>query len=395
MMRRIPGVLAIMLSFATAPHAFGQARSAYKAQLDAIVKAQEEAHQRYIQELDHKQESALDHYRAAVAKNTDEVLDLVRAHPKDPANVQALAFVIKTARGAPGDESYQAMAILLRDHVRDPGMGVACERVFPFFHAPVAESLLRAVLKQNPNRDDRGMACYMLAFYLRNQAGMVRRIREDPARLNSSVPERFKEATERFVKRADPETLEKECEVLLERVVAEFADIEDLFANRTLGATAEGELFAMRNLAIGKVAPEITGKDHEGRSFALSDYRGKVVVLTFSANWCGPCVAMYPQERELVARLRDSPFALVSVNTDATVETLKKSIASREITWRCWYDGPLAGPITTRWGVWAPPTIFVLDRAGAIRFKDLRGAELDRAVATLLDEADVANSASR
>ena len=118
----------------------------------------------------------------------------------------------------------------------------------------------------------------------------------------------------------------------------------------------------------------------------MSDYRGKVVVLTFSGNWCGPCVAMYPQERALVAKLKDKPFALVSVNTDATVETLKKSIAAGEITWRCWYDGGLTGPITTRWGVLRFPSIFVLDKAGVIRFKDVRGQELDKAVATLLDE---------
>ena len=70
-------------------------------------------------------------------------------------------------------------------------------------------------------------------------------------------------------------------------------------------------------------------------------------------------------------------------------------VASHAITWRCWYDGPLAGPITTRWGVWAPPTIFVLDKAGGIRFKDVRGADLDRAVAVLLDEAHVEKPAPR
>ena len=36
---------------------------------------------------------------------------------------------------------------------------------------------------------------------------------------------------------------------------------------------------------IGEPAPEITGEDTEGVPFALSDYRGKVVVLSFWAFW--------------------------------------------------------------------------------------------------------------
>jgi peroxiredoxin len=376
-----------MLSLAAVPATFGQATSVFQLRLDAIVKAQEEAFQRYSSESGQKQDSAAGHYVAAVRKNTDEVLALVRAYPKDPANVQALKFVIKTARGGPDDESYQAMEILLRDHVRDPGMGEVCEQIFYFAHAPVAESLLRAVLETNPNRVDRGRACYMLATYLRYQARMVRRIREDPAQIDRFVPEPFKAAGERVVKRVDPEALDRESESMLQRVIAEFADVEGSWIKRPLGAIAGGELFAILNLSIGRVAPEISGKDHEGKPFALSDYRGKVVVLTFCGNWCGVCVAMYPQERALVARLKDRPFALLSVDTDETVEALKKSIASGEISWRCWYDGGMAGPITTRWGVSAFPTIFVLDKAGAIRFKDVRGEGLEKAVARLLDEA--------
>ena len=39
------------------------------------------------------------------------------------------------------------------------------------------------------------------------------------------------------------------------------------------------------DLAIGKVAPEISGIDVDGRKFKLSDYRGKVVVLDFWGDW--------------------------------------------------------------------------------------------------------------
>jgi peroxiredoxin len=41
----------------------------------------------------------------------------------------------------------------------------------------------------------------------------------------------------------------------------------------------------MRNLVIGKPAPEIAGEDVEGKKFKLSDYRGKVVVLDFWGHW--------------------------------------------------------------------------------------------------------------
>jgi peroxiredoxin len=384
------GTLVVWVVLASGPEVSGQAAGELKARLDPIVKAQAEARRQFHRELEGKttadaQRPAVDRYQAAVSRNTRELLELVRADPKDPAVVEALQFVIDTARAGPGDESYQAME-LLRDHMRDPGMGSLCGHLFYFVHAPAAESLLRAVMEQNPDHNDRGQACYWLAYYLRLQARMVRTVRARPERIAAYVHERFREATMRLVKETDPEALEKQSEALLERVVAEFADASRGYDDVPLGKIAEGELFAARNLAVGKLAPEIAGKDHEGKSFALSDYRGKVVVLTFSGNWCGPCVGMYPQERKLVARLKGRPFEMVSVNTDASAETLAKSVEAGEITWRCWWDGGTSGPITTRWGISSFPSIFVLDRAGVIRFKDVRGADLDKAVESLLAE---------
>ena len=363
-----------------------------KDRLDTIAKRQEEARreqtrQYHIHKTAEAQKPASDRFHAETGRNTEEVLALVVAHPHDPAAGEALQWVITTARAGPGDQSYRAMEILLRYHVRDPGMGELCGRLFYFVHAPVAESLIRAVLKQHPARADRGRACHALAAYLQYQARMVRQVRAKPALIDRYVHERHKAATERFVKEADPEALDREAGSLLERVVAEFADVPDWYDRRPLGSIAEGELFALRNLSVGKVAPGIVGKDHLGNPMSLREFQGKVVVLTFSGNWCGPCVGMYPQERELVARHVGKPFALVSVSTDDKVETLRKSIASGDITWRCWWDGGITGPITTRWGVLSFPSIFVLDRAGVIRFKDVRGDDLERSVAKLLSDA--------
>jgi peroxiredoxin len=158
---------------------------------------------------------------------------------------------------------------------------------------------------------------------------------------------------------------------------------------QTYGALAQQALFQMRELIVGRPAPDIEGEDADGRRFKLSDYRGKVVVLTFSGNWCGPCRAMYPHERELVAHLKDRPFALLSVNTDPERETLQKSIRDGEITWRCWWDGGQGRPISSRWNVLSFPTIFVIDAKGVIREMGTRGKDLDQTVERLVKEANV------
>lgn len=387
--------LLVALDVMATQDAFGQQAKGMKAKFDAVAKAQAELHKKFTDDLDRatseeEQERIYSRYHSDVARNTGRVLEMVRENPADPNVVEALRFVIQTAGRGPGNESQQAIEILLRNHVRDPGMGEVCGRIFAFWFSPEAEALFRAVLERNPNRRDRGLACHTLSFTLGLRISLIRSVRQGEKKLENHVWEPFREATERLVKETDLEALEREREALLERVIAEFSDIKDWFnPKRSLGTLAEGERFAIRHLSEGKVAPEITGKDHEGKSFSLSDYRGKVIVLTFSTSWCGPCVAMYPQQRELVKRLEGRPFALVSVNADEDLGTLKKSIASGEITWRCWWDGGMDGPITTRWGVSAIPEIYVLDRAGVIRAKDVRGDRLEKAVTSLLDEAPV------
>ena len=144
------------------------------------------------------------------------------------------------------------------------------------------------------------------------------------------------------------------------------------------------QLHAFRDLAVGRPAPRIEGQDVDGNVLRLSDFRGKIVVLTFSGSWCGPCRAMYLHERSLVERLKGEPFALLSVNTDEKKKTVQDAIKSGEVTWRCWWDRSTTGPICEAWHVVSFPTVFVIDQEGIIRFENVRGRELDDALAELL-----------
>lgn len=98
---------------------------------------------------------------------------------------------------------------------------------------------------------------------------------------------------------------------------------------------------------------------------------------------------MYPHERSLVQRLADQPFALLGINSDSDRQKLKEVMAKENITWRSWWDGGTThGPIATEWNVTGWPTLYVLDKKGVIRFKNLRDQALSDAVDKLLAEAE-------
>jgi peroxiredoxin len=143
-------------------------------------------------------------------------------------------------------------------------------------------------------------------------------------------------------------------------------------------------------LTVGKTAPEIMGRDLDGAEFRLSDYRGKVVALIFSGEWCGICRTQYPYERLLLELYKNWPFAILGVDSDADRDSTRKAMTDRGLTYRTWWDGYLpdntGGPIATDWDVTGWPTVYVIDPAGVIRFVDLRQEDLLKGVRQLLTD---------
>jgi len=102
---------------------------------------------------------------------------------------------------------------------------------------------------------------------------------------------------------------------------------------------------------------------------------------------------MYPHERSLVKKLADKPFALIGVNSDRDLNTLKPRLQEEQITWRSFWCGPqgTGGAIPADWGVRGWPTLYVIDHKGVIRHKWVGSPGdkvLDDAIEKLVAEAE-------
>ncbi len=309
-------------------------------------------------------------------------LKLAQEHPADAVAYESLAWILQQGESCILYEAtyLQAIDLLAAQHAKHAEIEAFFE---PLADAPFAPSgkLLQAVFESHPVPAVRGRAGFHLGLQRKNFADAVIDLRRQPE--NAKKLELFAGAD--FMKQrlgSDTDRILRDAEEIFLRIQKEYAPVA--YKRTTLGKSAEGELFELRHLRIGKIAPDIVGQDVDGKPLKLSDFRGKVVLVVFWGSWCGHCVAMLPQERTLLKRLEGEPFAIVGVNNDIDREKLKPFLKSRQITWPNIYDGDDA--LSHRWNVRGWPAIYLLDAQGAIRYKQVRGATLDRAVDELMKE---------
>ncbi len=357
---------------------------ALAAEFDASKKAYVEAYQAAKTD---EQFAATEALRPQPQKFAPRFFALAEKHQGQEAAASALVWIASHLMFA--EEGERALK-LLADKYSTSGPVIAyvsepfrCGEPFAAY-----EVLLRAVLKNNPQRNVQAAACLSLATYLKmakekSESNLIR-IKLDGRR----APWPTSLANLEALQERGLDRVATESEALFERVIEQYSDFR--LANTyppEAGKFAREQLFALRHLAIGSPAIEIEAQDVSGRPLKLSDYRGQVVVLDFGSHrTCGICRAIYPDLRSLVNEFQGKPAVLIGINCCDNLAELKHLTEQQEITWPVVWDSEDIGPITTRWAIQSMPTLYVVDHKGIIRNKGVRPEDIRGTVEMLLEE---------
>jgi len=147
----------------------------------------------------------------------------------------------------------------------------------------------------------------------------------------------------------------------------------------------------VNRLPIGKLAPDFTVPDRNGKDLTLSSLRGKIILLDFWASWCHPCRKENPNIVKSYQKFHDKGFDIFSVSLDGMPQQQNpkqdwlNAIAQDGLVWEnqgCEFKGWSAESIKV-YGVQAIPFNVLIDKEGKILGKNLRGEALYQKLAEI------------
>ena len=129
-----------------------------------------------------------------------------------------------------------------------------------------------------------------------------------------------------------------------------------------LACTANAEA----KLGFGDVPPDSLGVNNDDREVKVSDFRGKVVVVSFWATWCTYCLKELPILENMQRTLGPERIAVVIVNTDKESDkyrTMRRKMKNFELTMTVdSFEQDVAKPYEVK----GLPHMLIIDRQGKI-----------------------------
>lgn len=100
-------------------------------------------------------------------------------------------------------------------------------------------------------------------------------------------------------------------------------------------SSAEAQVYEHGYLVkVGDKAPDFMIREAGGDEYMLSELRGHVVMLQFTASWCGVCRREMPYiENEIWKEKKDEGLKVIGIDRDEPLETVKKFRKDMDITY--------------------------------------------------------------
>ncbi len=153
-------------------------------------------------------------------------------------------------------------------------------------------------------------------------------------------------------------------------------------ADKTNSATA-GRIPAPQK---GFLAPEFKLETSDGQSIALTDYRGKAVLVNLWATWCPPCRAEMPTIEKVYQEYQNQGLVVLGVNS--TIQDDPTAIApfvkQYNITFPILLD--INGEASDLYELRSLPTSFFIGRDGVIKEVVVGGPMSEALLRTNIEE---------
>ena len=121
---------------------------------------------------------------------------------------------------------------------------------------------------------------------------------------------------------------------------------------------------AQATLKAGDTPPDSLGKDPNFKEIRLSEHRGRIVLVTFWASWCGYCRKELPV-LDVLQRAAGDRLVTIAVNVEDPVEVYKQMRRQlKDTPMRFTHDKK--GAVAKGWDVRSYPNLYVIDQNGVI-----------------------------
>ena len=148
---------------------------------------------------------------------------------------------------------------------------------------------------------------------------------------------------------------------------------------------SEMEIVWNQNAWVGRKLPDFSATTHDRTPITFSDYKGKIVLLSFCAKWCGFCAREIPYLKEVYEKHHDKGVEVIGISLDENEAELQEYIKEHDIPWPQIFDGKGWKTEAARFfGINSLPSQWLIGRDGEIISVDTRQEELVQRVDQLI-----------